>query len=582
MKALIFNSGIGSRMGELTKNCPKCLLKLKDNETILSRQLRILAECGITDVIITTGKYEDEIAEECKKHKAINTIFVNNPLYESTNYIYSMYLAKKYLNDDILMIHGDLVFNNECIKAILSNQRSSVCLINKSISQPLKDFKGRLINDLLNEVSVNIYDDNCYALQPVYKLSKECIYNWLAEVSIFIEKGITDVYAENALNNILSINKIYALSYEKYYINEIDTFQDYERVSREIEISDKGGYFNILCLADILEKYKSTRPFAIIGKHLKNSKIEYFFDTLGVGKYFGAIENPTEESIIQAQRAFVEYGGDLLISIGGGSVIDTAKGIRFFLLNNEKYSSIPHISIPTTAGSGSESTHFAVIYKNGVKESLADKMLLPDNIILDSRLLYSMNEQQRKVSLLDALCHSIESILSINSTAESIDYAVCSLKLILGKYQEFINCEKEAYKEIMIAADYAGKAINISKTTIGHAMSYTLTSEYGIKHGQAVAICLINALKYIEQIYDLKNEFIILYNVLGIENGQSLSDRLSYIYNNMKLECNYDLSYAQADVLAKKVNAERLMNFIVPINEEQIKEIYSDIIRSKR
>jgi alcohol dehydrogenase class IV len=193
-----------------------------------------------------------------------------------------------------------------------------------------------------------------------------------------------------------------------------------------------------------------------------------------------------------------------------------------------------------------------------------------------------MNEQQRKVSLLDALCHSIESILSINSTAESIDYAVCSLKLILGKYQEFINGEKEAYKEIMIAADYAGKAINISKTTIGHAMSYTLTSEYGIKHGQAVAICLIYALKYIEQIYDLKNEFIILYNVLGIENGQSLSDRLSYIYNNMKLECNYDLSCAQADVLAKKVNAERLMNFIVPINEEQIKEIYSDIIRSKR
>jgi hypothetical protein len=59
--------------------------------------------------------------------------------------------------------------------------------------------------------------------------------------------------------------------------------------------------------------------------------------------------------------------------------------------------------------------------------------------------------------------------------------------------------------------------------------------------------------------------------VLGIENGQSLSDRLSYIYNNMKLECNYDLSCAQADVLAKKVNAERLMNFIVPINEEQIK-----------
>ncbi len=580
MKALIFNSGTGSRMGNLTKSCPKCLLKLSDGETIFSRQLRILAECQITDVIVTTGKYKQELAEECQKHPDINITFVNNSLYETTNYIYSMYLAGKYLDDDILMIHGDLVFDNECIKAILSDVRPSLCFINRSISKPIKDFKGRVRNGCLKEVSINIFDDDCYALQPLYKLSKECVRSWLSEIEAFVDKGITDVYAENALNNILTKNQICSLSYEKYYINEIDTPQDYERVSREIYISDKGGYFNISCLSDIIKKHKSIRPFAVMGKHLKGSETESILNTIGfkVGKYFGVMENPTEKSVADAHKAFEKYDGDLLISIGGGSAIDTAKGIKHNLLGNPKYRNIPHIAISTTAGSGSEVTHFAVIYKNGVKISVADKLLLPENIILDSRLLYSLSEQQRKVSLLDALCHSVESMLSRNSTDESKNYAVYSIQAILENYKPFISGDKSVYKEILNASDFAGRAINISKTTVGHAMSYTLTSDYGVKHGQAAAICLIYALKYAEQFYDLNTGYSVLYNALGCKKEQSISERLLDIYNSMKPEHNFDLSQADADTLVKKVNVERLGNSAFSFDEKALREIYSEII----
>lgn len=241
MKALIFNSGIGSRMGSFTENCPKCLLKLADGESIFARQLRILSECGIKDVIVTTGKYVYELMQEGRTQSDLNILYVNNPLYASTNYIYSMYLAGKYINDDVLMLHGDLVFDKGLVSEILDDNRSSLCLINKHISQPPKDFKGRINSDRLIEVSVNIFDDDCYALQPFYKLSKECAHSWIEAVNTFVEKGITNVYAENAWNTILDKHDIKAMSYEKHYINEIDTPEDYQRVCREIYVADKGS-----------------------------------------------------------------------------------------------------------------------------------------------------------------------------------------------------------------------------------------------------------------------------------------------------------------------------------------------------
>ena len=111
MKALILNSGLGSRMGVLTSEHPKCMTEISDADTILSRQLKLISDAGIKEVVMTTGYFDEVLINYCNSlGLPLNFTFVNNPLYADTNYIYSIYCAKEALDDDILLMHGDIVF----------------------------------------------------------------------------------------------------------------------------------------------------------------------------------------------------------------------------------------------------------------------------------------------------------------------------------------------------------------------------------------------------------------------------------------------------------------------------------------
>ena len=119
MKALIFNSGTDSRRGKLTEDKPKCLLPLPGGETILSRQLRLLAASGIRQAVITTGAYTEQIRQQAEG-SGLDIILVENPLYRETNYIYSMHLAQEAIQgSDLLMLHGDLVFDTQVLEKLL-------------------------------------------------------------------------------------------------------------------------------------------------------------------------------------------------------------------------------------------------------------------------------------------------------------------------------------------------------------------------------------------------------------------------------------------------------------------------------
>lgn len=238
MKAIIFNSGIGNRMGNLTKDKPKCLLKLYNGETIFERQIRILSQCGIKEFIVTTGYGKEQLIEITNKYPNLKFTFVYNPEYMNSNYIVSMNYAYDYLDDDILLLHGDVVFNVELVEKILKDKRKSLCLFNETKPLPDKDFKGRFVNNILKEVSISIFEDNCYAFQPLYKLSKDDILKWKNKVLEFVNKGEVNVYAENALNEITDEISIYGMSYKDDYIEEIDNEEDYNRVSLEIEAFD--------------------------------------------------------------------------------------------------------------------------------------------------------------------------------------------------------------------------------------------------------------------------------------------------------------------------------------------------------
>ena len=234
MKAIIFNSGLGNRMGEFTKTHHKSMVPLKDGETIFHRQIRLLSLEGIKDFIITTGPFEEQLKGVAKEFPNLNFTFVRNEIYDKTNYIYSMYLAREFMDDDMLFFHGDLVFNRKLVRDVLLCEDKNTATVNFKKALPEKDFKGRIKDGKVLEVSIKIFDEDCFAFQPLYKLDKATTAAWIKKVEEFIEKGENKCYAENALNEIFSTLDVKAFSYDGYYIDEIDNLEDLARVSKEI------------------------------------------------------------------------------------------------------------------------------------------------------------------------------------------------------------------------------------------------------------------------------------------------------------------------------------------------------------
>ena len=239
MKAVIFNSGLGNRMGEFTKNNHKSMAPLKNGETIFHRQIRLLEAEGITDFIITTGPFEDQLKGEAADFPHLNFTFVRNDIYDKTNYIYSMFLAREHMNDDLLFFHGDLVFNRKLLHDMLNCEHANCATVNYKKALPEKDFKGRVVDGKVHEVSIHIFDEGCYAFQPFYKMSKATASAWIGKVVEFIHKGEDKCYAENALNEIFPALDVRAFDYDGYYIDEIDNLDDHARVTADILAFDE-------------------------------------------------------------------------------------------------------------------------------------------------------------------------------------------------------------------------------------------------------------------------------------------------------------------------------------------------------
>ena len=234
MKAVIFNSGLGNRMEAFTQKNHKSMARLKDGETIFHRQIRLLSLEGITDFLVTTGPFEEQLKAEAADFPHLNFTFVRNPIYDKTNYIYSMYLAREHMNDDLVFLHGDLVFNRKLVHDVLACQDKNTGTVNFTKALPEKDFKGRVRDGRLLEVSIKIFDEDCFAFQPFYKMDKATASAWIGKVCQFIHEGQDKCYAENALNEIFPALNVRAFSYEGYFIDEIDNMTDYDRVTAEI------------------------------------------------------------------------------------------------------------------------------------------------------------------------------------------------------------------------------------------------------------------------------------------------------------------------------------------------------------
>lgn len=225
MKALILNSGLGHRMGVLTSEHPKCMTEISATETILSRQLRLIAAAGIDQVVMTTGYFDEVLVNYCKSlNLPLHYTFVNNPLYAETNYIYSIYCAREYLDDDILLMHGDLVFECSVLDDMLAFPHS--CMkVSSTLPLPEKDFKAVVQDGKVKKVGIEFFSDAMEA-QALYKLNREDWKVWLDQIRAFCEQGNRKCYAENALNQVSDVCGIYAFDVKNRLCAEIDTPED--------------------------------------------------------------------------------------------------------------------------------------------------------------------------------------------------------------------------------------------------------------------------------------------------------------------------------------------------------------------
>lgn len=246
MKALILNSGLGSRMGVLTSEHPKCMTEISSHETILSRQLRQIADAGIEEVVITTGYYDSVLVNYCNSlDLPLRFTFVKNPIYDQTNYIYSIYCAREELDDDIVLMHGDLVFENEVFDRIMTSSVSCMT-VSSTLPLPEKDFKAVVRDGMVIKVGVDYFNESMEA-QALYKLRKEDWLVWLNKIVEFCENGNTNVYAEDALNELNGAANIHALDVENLLCSEVDNPEDLAVVCAKLkEIESRTVY---MCFA---------------------------------------------------------------------------------------------------------------------------------------------------------------------------------------------------------------------------------------------------------------------------------------------------------------------------------------------
>lgn len=281
-------------------------------------------------------------------------------------------------------------------------------------------------------------------------------------------------------------------------------------------------------------------------------------------RYSSFSTNPKKEEI---DEAISKLGNrfDVILAIGGGSVMDFAKLFRCYTKSDKKL-----IAIPTTCGTGAESTQFATVYIDGIKHSVNGKGILPDYGIADSQFVDDNPLYLKACTAMDAYCHAIESYWSKQATNISREYAVKAIKLCRDNIVRYVNSnDKQASDNMMFASHFAGKAINISKTTVAHALSYKITSDYGIPHGHAVSLTIAKLFDYnvshCNNLHFLKN--LITQNPTTYFND---------LFDHIHLETNVKkIGSIDIKSIVDSINVERLVNNPIELDKKILVSLFT-------
>lgn len=326
-------------------------------------------------------------------------------------------------------------------------------------------------------------------------------------------------------------------------------------------------------------------------------------ENLQITRFNGFQPNPKLVDIQRGVELFRAAPPELVIAIGGGTAIDLGKLIGFIgnqkdapldIVTGDKIGSadgLPMIAIPTTAGTGSEATHFAVAYVGTQKYSVAHPSMLPRYAVVDPCLTHSLPASITAATGLDAFCQAIESVWSVGATDESIEYAAAAIQCASKHLRTSVKTPTPESRLAMCRASHlAGKAINISKTTAPHALSYILTSKYKVPHGFAVAMTLAKFLAFNGNVDaddcadgrghgDVQRRIWRIVNLLG---ASSISDACRLI-DDLAVSIGCPASFAdlgitgqdQLNEIAASVNVQRMSNNPRKIDHQMIVQLLS-------
>ena len=354
---------------------------------------------------------------------------------------------------------------------------------------------------------------------------------------------------------------------------------------------------------------KARRVMLVCGKSIEKQKIyDYLLNLpkrtdLKIIRFSDFTPNPDYKSVVEGIRIFREQKCDAIVAIGGGSAIDVAKCIKLysnmgndgneglFLKTPVIPNDIPFLAVPTTAGTGSEATRFAVIYYKGNKQSVADDSCIPDCVLFDGSTLKTLPLYHKKATMLDAFCHAIESFWSVNSTNESKFYSRKAIQEILKASEEYLNNTDEGNSKMLEAANLAGRAINITQTTAGHAMCYKITSLFGCAHGHAAGLCvrvLYNwMIDNIDKCTDKRGQDYFKHTLdeiglaLGCSDAKSGAAFFSAFFDSLELSVP-SATELQFEELKTSVNPVRLKNHPIALSEDDIDNLYKRILKENK
>jgi len=361
---------------------------------------------------------------------------------------------------------------------------------------------------------------------------------------------------------------------------------------------------------EIVDRCRAKKIFIVTGRT--------FFERLGISKrlevmlkgksfhrYSDFSPNPRVSEVEIGVEQCREFQPDLLLGIGGGSVLDMTKLISVsfredMIADTESKDglrvstrNIPLVLVPTTAGSGSEATHFAVVYAENKKYSVSSQELLPNYVILDPELTFSLPKNIAAASAFDALSHAIESYWSLASSPESRAYATASLESIIAIFDNLMT--KPSYKDreaMLMAAHQSGKAINLTKTTAAHALSYGFTTRYGIQHGHAVMMTLPQIFllhcQADERAINSRISVVLhrermgeLCKLLGVQDGKCAFEKLRSMISLSGLQFPirvHERREEEISALIQGVNSNRMNNNPVVFSNNDLKTILAQAV----